>query len=233
MSTGSEAALPEPKGLQFDHAEFEQAPPSTVTCAACKRPISDQYFEINGTIVCEPCKDVINDRLRGGSGFVRFLRAVLFGTLAAVVGAAIYLASFQATEQGVALAAILAGYLIGRAVRAGSRNLGGIIYQLLAVLLTYLSIGATLATRAFQIGKTGLDPDDPVGLAFKAILFGFFTVIGPVLVAKRSVITIAIIGFALWQAWKMNVKLKLVVTGPYRVGESGPEGAIQGEPAHA
>jgi hypothetical protein len=233
MATGSEAAPPEPDGLQFDHAEFEKAPSSTLACAACKRPILDHYYEINGTIFCEPCTGMISTHLRGGSGFVRFLRALLFGTGAGAAGSAIYTLFIQTTRVDFSLVSILVGYLVGRAVRAGSRNRGGLAYQLLAVLLTYLAIGATHASRAFLTGNTGLDPDDPVGLPFKALLFAFFTVIAPVLNAQRSVISIAIVGFALWQAWKMNVRLKVVLTGPYQVGEAGPAGAIQGAPAHA
>ena len=229
MSTGSEAALPEPEGLQFDHAEFEQAPPSTVTCAACKRPIVDQYFEINGTIVCEPCKSVIDTRLRGGSGFVRFLRASLFGTAAGAVGTLIYAGSIHLTHFDLSLVSILVGYLVGRAVRAGSQNRGGLIYQLLAVLLTYLAVGATYTSVALLDQNVEL----PDGLVRKAILFAIVSVISPAINAKSSVISIAIIGFALWQAWKMNVKLKLVVTGPYKVGESGPQVAFEGAPGDA
>jgi hypothetical protein len=233
MSTGSEAALPQPDGLQFDHAEFEQAAPSAVACAACKRPITDHYYEINGTIFCEPCQGMISAHLRGGSGFVRFLRAVLFGTAAGAAGTLIYTLFIQATRVDFSLVSILVGYLVGRAVRAGSRNRGGIPCQLLAVLLTYLAVGATHASIAFLRGNVGLAPDDAGGLLLKAFVFAYITVIAPVLNAQRSVISIAIVGFALWQAWKMNVRLKLVVTGPYRVGEAGPEGAIQGAPAHA
>jgi hypothetical protein len=260
MSTGSDAALPEPDGLQFDHAEFEQAASSTVTCAACKRPIVDQYFEINGTIVCESCKGVIATRLRGGSGFVRFARALVFGSGAAIVGIIGYVLIFRATkgEIGMGLLLIVMGYLIGRAVRAGSRNLGGLGFQLLAVSITYLAIGAAYTAVLMTIIDKPKNPPaaqvpaDPAGqppepgpgqaappplsgpeLVAMAIYLVLFSIQTPVLIAQQNVITIVIIGFALWQAWRMNVRLKLVVTGPYRVGESGPEGAIQGAPAHA
>jgi hypothetical protein len=233
MSTGSDPALPETQGLQFDHAEFEQATPSTVTCAACKRPIVDQYFEINGTIVCEPCKGLIASRLRGGSGFIRYQRALLFGTVAAVVGTLAYAASIWFSHVNLSLISIFVGYLIGRAVRAGSRNLGGILYQITAVLLTYLAIGATYTVIAFAELIQAADPRMPTAPLNRVILFVFSTIIAPIATVRESVIMIAIIGFALWQAWKMNVRLKLVVTGPYRVGETGPEGAFRGAPAHA
>jgi hypothetical protein len=259
MSTGSDATLPEPDGLQFDHAEFEQAAPSTVTCAACKRPIADQYFEINGTIVCETCKGVIEARLRGGSGLVRFSRALVFGSGVAIIGTIGCALIFRATkgEIGMGLLLILMGYLIGRAVRVGSRNLGGLGFQLLAVAITYLAIGAAYTAVLLSIDKpknppAAKVPADPAGqppeqgpgraarpplsgpeLVAMAIFVALFSIQMPFVVAQQNVITIVIIGFALWQAWRMNQRIKLVVTGPYKVGESGPGGAIRGAPAHA
>jgi hypothetical protein len=260
MSTGTDAAQPEPEGLQFDHAEFEQAPPSTVSCAACKRPIADHYFEINGTVVCEPCKGVINTSLRGGSALVRFTRALVFGLGTAIIGTIGCTLISRATkgEIGMGLLLIVMGYLIGRAVRSGSRNLGGLGFQLLAITITYLAIGATYTAviltsddkpRNPPLAKAPVDPagqppaqgpgkpaPPPLSgpeMVSMAILAIFLSIQMPILLAQQNVITIVIIGFALWQAWRINRRLKLVVTGPYRVGESGPEGSIQGSPAHA
>ncbi len=233
MSSGTEAGTPQPEGLQFDHAEFEQVLPASIFCAACKRPIVENYYEIGGAIVCEPCRTLIDSQLRGGSGFVRFLRALAFGTGAAAVGTAAYAAFIRATNIDFGLISILVGYLIGRAVRAGSRNRGGLAYQLLAVLFTYLAIGVTYTT----VGFLQLDPAAAAnmranGLA-TAILFIVSSVIEPVAEARKNVITIAIVGFALWQAWKMNVRLKLPVSGPFRVGDSGPAGSTEGASSHA
>jgi hypothetical protein len=51
----------------------------------------------------------------------------------------------------------------------------------------------------------------------------------PILVGFQSPMGLLIIGFALWEAWKLNRRNRIVFTGPYRVGES-PAG---GTGAHA
>lgn len=233
MSSGTEAGTPQPEGLQFDHAEFEQALPASISCAACKRPIVENYYEIGGAIVCEPCRTLIDSQLRGGSGFVRFLRALAFGTGAAAVGTLAYAGFIRATKIDFGLVSILVGYLIGRAVRAGSRNRGGLPYQLLAVLLTYLAVGVTYTTVFFMLHQPMANPGMPDSGLATVILFVVLSVIMPVMSARENVITIAIVGFALWQAWKMNVRLKLPVSGPFRVGDSGPAGSAEGASSHA
>jgi hypothetical protein len=44
----------------------------------------------------------------------------------------------------------------------------------------------------------------------------------PFLGGFQNVIGILIIGFALWEAWKMNRHVPLIVEGPYRVGTPPP-----------
>jgi hypothetical protein len=56
-------------------------------------------------------------------------------------------------------------------------------------------------------------------LLFLLILFAI-AFVAPVLVGVRNVIGLLIIGFALWEAWKINRARRLVFTGPHRVGAS-------------
>ncbi len=44
----------------------------------------------------------------------------------------------------------------------------------------------------------------------------------PFLAGFENIIGILIIGFALWQAWKMNARRKLDLKGPFRLGADGP-----------
>ena len=134
---------PEVEGaeLQFDQAEPAAPAPSGPTCAACNRPIEDQYFEINGKVICTSCRQHIEASLRGGSGLARLLKASLFGLGAAILGAVIYFAFVKATDANWSLVAILVGFMVGGAVRKGTGNRGGLLYQILALLLTYFAIG--------------------------------------------------------------------------------------------
>jgi hypothetical protein len=54
----------------------------------------------------------------------------------------------------IGIIAIAVGYMVGKAVRAGSRGLGGRPQQILAVLLTYFSITTSyVAVGFYQMAK--------------------------------------------------------------------------------
>jgi hypothetical protein len=90
----------------------------------------------------------------GGAGAHRFGRAILFGSGAAVAGAAIYYAILAATGYSIGIIAILVGYMVGRAVNVGSKGKGGRKYQLLAALLTYFAMSSTYVVEGLrQIGE--------------------------------------------------------------------------------
>ncbi len=135
--------------LQFDEAEPTSPTSTGATCAACKRPIDDVYYEINGKIVCASCSQQIQASFRGGSGLGRLIAASVFGLAAAVVGAAVYYGVVRATGWNIGYVAVFVGFLVGGAVRKGSGNRGGMFYQFLALGLSYLAVG--LMTFAFIV----------------------------------------------------------------------------------
>jgi hypothetical protein len=144
IDDGYEDAGAEGDELQFDQAEPANPTSIGVTCAGCKRPIEDEYYEINGKIVCTTCSQQIAASLRGGSGFARLLKASVFGFAAAVLGAAVYYGVQRVTGLNIGYVAILVGFLVGGAVRKGTGNRGGLLYQFLALILSYLAIGLML-----------------------------------------------------------------------------------------
>jgi hypothetical protein len=137
----AEAAPDEAALLQFDQAEMTTPGPGGPNCDACKRPLQDAYYEINGKVICLECRQHIEASLRGGSGLARFLKSSLFGFAAAILGAAIYFIIARATGYNIGLVAILVGFIVGAAVRKGTGNRGGLAYQFLALFLTYIAIG--------------------------------------------------------------------------------------------
>lgn len=217
MSSETEAPSQQPEALQFDHAEFEKTDAPTVACSACQKPIEDHYFDLNGAVICETCRDGIEAHLQGGSGLSRAVRATLMGGGAALLAALGYSLFIHLTGLDWSLISVLVGLFIGTLVRKGSGGRGGSFYQALAVFLTYTSVGLTYT--AVGIVGAGLPAAiwlEPAFLAKMAeVLFQI-----PVLHAKESPISILIIGFALWEAWKLNKPLKLVLSGPYRVGDA-------------
>jgi hypothetical protein len=157
QSDDEPVAAPPPESLQFDHAEFAAAPAAPVlACAACQRPIADVYYEVSGKTLCSSCRERITAHFLGGSAVGRFLRALLLGGLAAAAGTLLYFLVLALTGYQVGLIAILVGFMVGAAVRKGARYRGGLVYQLLAVFLTYTSIVTSyLPLIVAEIAKQG------------------------------------------------------------------------------
>ena len=133
----------EPEGLQFDRAERGSGAPASAVCGACKRAIERQYYAVGNQVVCERCRQAIEASRTEGSELGRFLRATVFGSVAAAVGAGIYFGIAALTGYEFGLVAIIVGLLVGAAVRNGSRGRGGWVYQTLAIVLTYTAIVTT------------------------------------------------------------------------------------------
>ena len=75
-----------------------------------------------------------------GSRLGRTAKALLMGSGAALLGALIHFSVLHFLQINAALVTILMGWLVGKAVRKGSGGRGGWRYQVMALLLTYLSI---------------------------------------------------------------------------------------------
>jgi hypothetical protein len=140
--TGEDPPVEEGEMLQFDQAEFTTPVAERPVCAICKRPIAEEYFEIGAKVLCPMCRYGAEASFRGGSRIGRFLKATAFGLGAAAIGAVLYYAIVRATDRNWAIVAIFLGLMVGTAVRKGTGNRGGRLYQLLAVFLTYSSIVA-------------------------------------------------------------------------------------------
>jgi hypothetical protein len=136
----------------------------------------------------------------------RFLRALAFGAIGAAVGAGIYYAILALTGYELGLVAIVVGWLVGRGVSLGANHRGGWLYQAMAVFLTYTAI---VSTYVPLIAKEGVE--GPLPLLF-IVAYAV-----PFLAGLGNLIGIAIIGFALYQAWSMNKRLTIAFTGPYTV----------------
>ncbi len=254
--------------IRFDRAEFEGSSIAS-RCAVCSEPLAGSYFEINGAMVCPPCRAKVEMAGSQGSKPGRVLRALVAGFGAAVLGAGIYYAVLAITKLEIGLIAIVVGFLVGGAVRWGSYARGGWLYQAMAIGLTYVAIvstyvpfiikganeaaaeesaasGATPATTTASATGAAGDATAATSKAADAATtkdaaassaevaapsFGEFvvtmaTMAGvilalPFLAGVQNFIGWLIIGFALYQAWKMNRRQPLVVTGPFRLAPAG------------
>ncbi len=246
--------------LRFDRAAYESGgAPAAPSCGFCKQSIASVYFQVGDEVACHRCRAAIVQKREAGSGFLRFLRASLYGSLAGAVGAAIWYGVRALTGYEVGLIALVVGLLVGGAVRAGSAGRGGWRYQALAMALTYVSIvstyvpmvvtalyeGATHAettaettaapvvtsdstpsstpASALQAGESRPKTPSAGRLALALGLFAavvvVFALAVPFLGGLENVIGLVIIAIGLYEAWQMNRRVPLVITGPHRVGK--------------
>jgi hypothetical protein len=144
----------DPDEIQFDQAEFTVEVPGGPTCVGCRQAITDEYYELVGNVFCSPCRQRVEKSWRSGSRLARAFKALIFGSVAGVIGAAIYYVTLRA-GWNIGLIAVLVGLMVGGAVRRGAGNRGGLFYQVLAVFLTYTAIGA------MHVPLVLLKPDEP------------------------------------------------------------------------
>jgi hypothetical protein len=138
-----------PADLQFERAEpTGEAPAKDVRCAACRTQLSS-YFEVNGNVACDDCKDAAMTR-RNASHAPTLLRGAALGVVAAAVGAGIYYAIAEVTGYEFGLMSIVLGLMVGFAVRRGARARGGWRYQTLAMFLCYAAICGTYVPRVIS-----------------------------------------------------------------------------------
>jgi divalent metal cation (Fe/Co/Zn/Cd) transporter len=69
-----------------------------------------------------------------------FMRAILFGTGAAIVGMILYATFAITTGIIVGYVSLAVGWMVGKAMTKGSGGVGGRRYQIAAVLLTYAAV---------------------------------------------------------------------------------------------
>lgn len=237
--------------IQFDRVETKPSSGSStaqpgVTCGSCRRAIHTQYFSIRETPLCEPCKVAFEASQVASRSWGTFGRAVLFGGGATIAGAVMYYAVLAITKLEIGLVAIAIGYMVGYAVRRGSRGWGGLRYQILALSLTYYSVGlayfplvvqdtqkprpaAVSAPADSGAAAPQAAPPRPVltlrGWLAAVSLVLIFCAALPVLAVIGSfpggLISGAIIGFGMLQAWRMTAGPIVDVFGPYQVGTEG------------
>ena len=237
--------------LQFDQAEFQDGAPATV-CGFCGQQILGSYFQVNNAIACEACRFRLQTSLDAGSGAARFLRAAGAGSAAALAGAALYYAISAMTGYEFGLISIVVGVAVGTAVRWGSYRRGGWRYQALAMALTYLAIVATYvpmiidgirkapaeavavagqsagvrsteATRAAQPAAVpALKPPSFGRFLLVVALLVAFVCAAPFLAGLQNIIGLIIIGIGMYEAWKLNRRAPLIVTGPHAIAHAAP-----------
>lgn len=222
-----------PAELEFSHADVAGDPQA---CAACQTTIGSRYFDVGGAHTCEACGVALRDGQ--ATPAARAVRALLFGSVAALLSGLVWYGIRAATGYEVGLIAIGVGFAVGFGVRKGGYDRGGWFYQALAIGLTYTAISLTYVPdvieamtapeMATELEGSAAGPDAVPGsvevapppaeeasvlLVLIAIFLSFAV---PFLQAfDGGAMGLIIVLIALYEAWKINKKVELDIHGPF------------------
>jgi len=191
------------------------------------------HHDAGGRILCSACRENL-ERAADSWGGTRFAKAAIAGLVAAIAGAILWWGVRELTGYEVGLVSIAIGIGVGRAVRWGSMNRGGLAYQLLAVFLTYAAVAGNDMPDVIQGIRENSKNETPAASAQKDagkkeepisagnMILGLLAIFAlaaaaPFLAGASNIIGLAIIAFGLWEAWKINRRVDLQITGPYSV----------------
>lgn len=138
---------------QFQKADYGSAKAPELS-NICKQPVGATYYRVNGAVACEACATRAKSETPADS-HAAFVRGLLFGIGGAIAGLAIYATFAIVTGIVIGYVSLAVGYIVGKAIRFGSKGFGGTRYQIAAVLLTY----AAVSMAAVPIGISQIIKD--------------------------------------------------------------------------
>jgi hypothetical protein len=133
---------------QFGTAEY-QTKSGPDTCKSCNQTLTGLYFRINGSLACERCTEQLKAQLPKDS-HPAFARGLVFGVGGAILGLILYSVFGIVTGIVIGYISLAVGYIVGKAVRFGSRGIGGRRYQIAAALLTYAAVSMAAIPMAIS-----------------------------------------------------------------------------------
>jgi hypothetical protein len=103
-------------------------------------------------MACEGCVQELQRRQPADS-HAGYVRGILFGVAAALVGMAGYAGFTILTGLYIGYVSLAVGWLVGKAIMLGSKGIGGRRYQIAAVILTYaaVSLAAVPIAISYQL----------------------------------------------------------------------------------
>src|SRR5882762_806615 len=229
---------------QFGTAEY--APKSgTDVCKSCNQGISGQYFRVNGSLACARCVDQLKNQIPKDTHAL-FVRGLVFGFGGAILGLILYSGFSIITGIAIGYVSLAVGWIIAKAIKVGSRGIGGRRYQVAAAALTYAAVSMAaipiylsqaIKHRAPKQAQTrpappANDPSKPASTGeprmnfFKA--FGILALLGlasPFLELASPVngalgLVILFVGMNI--AWRLAAGPKIDILGPFAAAAPAP-----------
>jgi len=131
---------------QFGTAEYKGTA-SGESCRACKQTITGEYYRVNGVQACAACVEKVKQQVPKDTHGA-FVRGILFGVGGAIAGLIVYSVFAIVTGIVIGYVSLAVGWLVGKAIRMGSKGIGGRRYQIVALAFTY----AAVSMSAIPIG---------------------------------------------------------------------------------
>src|SRR6476659_9548729 len=121
-------------------------------CVSCNQPLTARYYRVNTRMACEGCVQEL-ERRQPADSHAGYVRGMLFGIGAAIVGMAGYAGFTILTGFYIGYVSLAVGWLVGKAIMLGSKGIGGMRYQIAAVILTYaaVSLAAVPIAISYQL----------------------------------------------------------------------------------
>jgi hypothetical protein len=136
------------KTPQFGTAEYQETAGND-RCMTCMQPIKGQYFRVSGATTCPRCAGYLAKQSQTDTN-AAFVRGLLFGLGAAVLGLILYSVVGIVTGLQIGYLSLAVGYMVGRAIMIGSAGVGGKRYQIMAVVLTYAAVSLSAVPIAIS-----------------------------------------------------------------------------------
>jgi hypothetical protein len=228
-------SLPSVDALQFRRAQpiDSTEPPPDRVCAACKQVIPGEYYQLQNHVICPDCATKIQAG-RATQKPVPMLRAVIYGSGAAIAGCLLY-AIVLAMGVQIGIVALAVGWMVGKAIHYASYGFGGRPQQILAVALTYFAISTSFFPAAIFVGvkqgiqeksaakksgppvikevKPNMAPGRAIaGLAVLALISPFLELFSS---PAGGLLSLFILFIGLQRAWAMTARHEILVSGPY------------------
>ena len=197
----------EPQFLRAEQREAERAQ----LCGRCGRKIGIRSYVVDSKLVCERCNDAAHPDAHSHAVFVRSL---LCGVGAAILGLALYATFTIMTHFYLGYVALGVGWLVAKAMMAGSKGVGGTRYQFAAMVLTYAAISLAsvpiLVAAALQdAADRGIQTHVPWGsIAGKLIAFGIASPFLELRTGLWGVVGLLVLLAGLRIAWRMTAEKK-------------------------
>lgn len=189
-----------------------QLKPQEIKCSVCGGLVSGQKYLLNAQPACARCAVAAGAPVDSSAAFTT---AVVYGIGAALAGLAFYAGFTIAFHFFIGYVALAVGWLIGKAMMAGSKGIGGRKYQIVAVMLTYFAISlASVPILLAEAYEKGTDID---WANFAGVLLAY-GIASPILDLAGGMVFglvgLLILFVGLRIAWRLTAARKVIVAKP-------------------